>query len=80
MYLHRKNISVFETVVNELDKMFGGIKWNNYFMNKLKKISLKPETKYTKVQTLQWWKHIGILERVSWNSRAERERLSMVPD
>lgn len=25
-----------------------------------KKFFLNPETKYIKLQTLQWWKHIGI--------------------
>ena len=36
MYLYRKNISVFEIVVNELYAILGGIKWNINFMNKLK--------------------------------------------
>ena len=32
MYLYRKNISVFETMENELYTSFEGIKWNNNFM------------------------------------------------
>ena len=44
------NISVFETVVNELYTIFGGIKWNNNFMNKLKEFFLKPETKDIKLR------------------------------
>lgn len=46
MYLYRKNISVFETMENELYTIFKGMKWNS-FMNKIKVFVQKPEVKYT---------------------------------
>ena len=46
MYLYRKNISVFETMENELYTIFEGMKWNS-FMNKIKVFVQKPEVKYT---------------------------------
>lgn len=50
------------------------------FYEQIKRFFQRPETKYTKLQTLRWWKHIGILGKVSWNSRAVRKRLSMESD
>lgn len=50
------------------------------FYEQIKKFFLKPETEYIKLQTLQWWKHTGILERVLWRSRMAMKKQNMVVD